>query len=166
MPKGVYKKKKVPPEERFWPKVLKTESCWIWNAWKTAQGYGQFWHGSGYTTAHRWSYENSKGKIPEKMVIDHLCRNPSCVNPEHLEVVTMAENTRRGELFVKLKHRASSLTHCKRGHPLSGENLTKTSTPIKRTCKRCMMDKAKEWRKKNWENVKQQQRMRRRQGKN
>jgi hypothetical protein len=69
---------------------------------------------------HRISYEIFVGKIPEGMVIDHLCRTPACVNPKHLEPVTIAENTFRGTGMCARNHHK---THCKRGHSLSGENV-------------------------------------------
>lgn len=57
--------------------------------------------------AHRWFYERKYGKIPEGKVIDHLCRNKSCVNTEHLEAVTIKENVRRGS-SAKLDYRKVS----------------------------------------------------------
>jgi hypothetical protein len=71
--------------------------CWIWQR-ATTFGYGRMWH-NGSTSpvpAHRVIYERHKGPIPEGLVLDHLCRIPSCVNPDHLEPVTNAVNTQRG----------------------------------------------------------------------
>lgn len=72
--------------------------CWIWNQSKNRAGYGYaHCHGSNRTmSAHRFIYEEFVGAIPEGLVLDHLCRVPSCVNPEHLEPVTQKENVRRG----------------------------------------------------------------------
>lgn len=72
--------------------------CWVWNKVKTPKGYGQtFKEGTTIRLyAHRVFYERAKGPIPKGMQIDHLCRNTSCVNPEHLEVVTAAVNIQRG----------------------------------------------------------------------
>ena len=82
--------------DRFVAKVERTEDCWLWTGASTALGYGQFSGGQGRLVyAHRWSYEHHVGPIPEGLVIDHLCQTPSCVNPEHLEPVTQAENVRR-----------------------------------------------------------------------
>ena len=75
-----------PMRSRFWSKVRKTEGCWIWNGAIQNSGYGCFWVNGVSLKAHRLSYELEKGKIPDGLVIDHLCRNRRCVNPRHLEV--------------------------------------------------------------------------------
>jgi hypothetical protein len=79
------------PFERFIEKVQKTDTCWNWFGHRNPKGYGKF----GVMYAHRWSYEHYKRAIPEGWQIDHLCRNTSCVNPDHLEAVTLEENVRR-----------------------------------------------------------------------
>jgi HNH endonuclease len=81
--------------ERFWAKVDKTESCWLWTG-ALAKGYGQF----GGTRkqriqAHRWAYQELVGSIPEGLELDHLCRVRRCVNPAHLEPVTHSVNIMR-----------------------------------------------------------------------
>ena len=76
--------------------------CWLWTGVVDRKGYGQFRVGSQADStrrlvkAHRWAYEHLVGPIPEGRQIDHLCRVPWCVNPEHLEPVTNRENTVRG----------------------------------------------------------------------
>lgn len=85
----------MPVPRPFWSYVFFHEDgCWEWTGAKTAAGYGQFTRRKEY--AHRHAYEDLVGPIPEGLVIDHLCRNPSCVNPDHLEPVTQRENIRRG----------------------------------------------------------------------
>lgn len=77
--------------------VDKTAECWIWRGTTQAKGYGRF-NAPGTASpmlAHRYSYEQIYGPIPQGMQIDHRCRNTSCVRPDHLEVVTAAENLRR-----------------------------------------------------------------------
>ena len=108
-------------ETRFWEKVEKTEDCWLWKGAIQNKGYGQIRVGKKIKYAHRISYELIKESIPEGMTIDHLCFVTNCVNPLHLEVVTMSENIKRSRGRIKK-------THCKNGHLLSEENTYKSDT--------------------------------------
>lgn len=83
-------------EERFWDKVAKTNGCWVWLAATNQFGYGRFYDGGRLVSAHRFSYELTHGPIPDDLTIDHLCRVPGCVRPDHLEAVTHRENVLRG----------------------------------------------------------------------
>lgn len=87
----------TPAAERFFSKVDKTPTCWLWIAGTTRGGYGIFGTEDTRktTTAHRWSYEHHIAPILTGLVIDHLCNVRNCVRPDHLEVVTYAENNRR-----------------------------------------------------------------------
>lgn len=82
-------------DERFWSKVDKTEDCWNWTACISASGYGVFRMNYRNYRAHRLSYEQVNGDIPEGLSIDHLCMNKKCINPKHLEAVTPKENIHR-----------------------------------------------------------------------
>lgn len=117
--------------ERFHSKIeLGNNGCHNWVASKDRDGYGWFWNGVKNTRTHRFSYELYKGQIPKGLVIDHLCKNTSCVNPDHLEVVTSGENTRRGVNYHGTK------THCKNGHEFTPEN-TYVRPKGYRTCRKC-----------------------------
>ena len=100
----------------FWPKVLVTETCWVWTGGK-GRRYG-VWNppkaaGRKMGMAHRYAYEGIVGPIPEGLELDHLCQNPPCVNPSHLEPVTREENMRRVR---------GRKTHCPSGHDLNADN--------------------------------------------
>ncbi len=109
-------------EERFWRKVDKRPNgCWVWGGATGENGYGRFHDGNGergkLLMAHRYSYELNVGPIPDGLFIDHLCRNRSCVNPDHIEPVTPKENQHRSPLT------SAGKTHCPNGHPYAGANL-------------------------------------------
>ena len=80
--------------ERFMSKVNKTETCWLWTAGLRHFGHGTFWIDGKNVRAHRWLYEQVKGKIPNGMDLRHTCDEPSCVNPNHLLIGTHADNMR------------------------------------------------------------------------
>lgn len=94
------------------------DSCWEWSGSKMPTGYGSFYLDGASTTAHRAAYILCVGPIPSKHVVDHLCRNPGCVNPDHLEAVTNRENTLRGDAGDV--HRSG---RCRRGHRLTPDNV-------------------------------------------
>jgi hypothetical protein len=124
-------------EQRFWPKVRKTDSCWIWTAAKGPLGYGAFWTGERLTGAHRFSYELLVGPIQEGLDLDHLCRNPSCVNPAHLDPVTHQVNLARGETGKATGAKNRAKTHCPRGHEYSPVNTYINPGSGQRCCRTC-----------------------------
>lgn len=90
--------------QRFWAKVDKLSSpCWIWRGGLNDHGYGRFRakRGGAYinSRAHRIAYWLIRGKLPRGKVLDHLCRNRACVNPDHLELVSQTVNARRGNYY-------------------------------------------------------------------
>jgi hypothetical protein len=136
MPLGVYERKTIPAEIRFWKYVNKDGpipetrpslgQCWVWTGATYGNRYGSFTARTGNTLpAHRWSYDYANETGCVGFQVDHLCRNHSCVRPEHLEKVTAEENMRR-----------TRKTHCIRGHALSGDNLIFRSNGW-RECRTC-----------------------------
>lgn len=107
--------------------------CWVFFAARQPTGYGQMWNGKRQEQAHRISYRIYVGEIPEGCEIDHICRNRSCVNPEHLRAVSHRENMRVSNTVMG---RNAAKMFCKRGHPFEGRNLfiTKTGARQCRTC--------------------------------
>jgi hypothetical protein len=127
--------------DRFWSKVDRSGSCWLWVGKQNNRGYGIF-HADGRSLlAHRVAYELEVGPIPDGLTLDHVrskgCRNRHCVNPDHLEPVTQRENVLRGSGFAALN---AAKTHCPRGHQYTPENTYANPHPdggrICRTCKR------------------------------
>lgn len=83
--------------ERFWAQVAKTDTCWLWTGHKQQSGHGRFQpkRNGPSMSAFRFAWEELFGEVPNGFELDHLCRRPACVNPDHLEPVTHAENIRR-----------------------------------------------------------------------
>jgi hypothetical protein len=126
---------------RFAAKYAKLpDGCWQWSGASSVMSktqnrewrYGWFRPGGRAThiLAHRWSYEAHREKIPAGKVIDHLCRNTLCVNPDHLEPVTVKVNLNRGANANARK------THCKRGHLFDADN-TYIGVRGTRFCRKC-----------------------------
>lgn len=88
--------------------------CWEWAGTISPVGYGAISINGVAYSAHRASYTRHVGPIPSGLVLDHLCRNPPCINPEHLEPVTDQENVRRGMSIGATAQRRSECLH---GHP-------------------------------------------------
>jgi len=137
----IYKVRNI--RDRFWSKVNRTSTCWLWAAATDKDGYGAFMVGSkkNHTKrmkkSHRISYQWAKGPIANGLEIDHICRVRECVNPDHLEAVTHRINWMRGD-----NHAAKNMTktHCRKGHEYSGKNLRVNSLG-KRCCKMCDRDR-------------------------
>ena len=143
--------KNLPPlltdVQRFWARVNKNgplwngTPCWEWDH-PDVHGYGVIWWHQRSMKAHRLAYELLVGPIPGGLTLDHLCRNTTCVNPDHLEPVTLRVNILRGESPFA---RNARKTHCLEGHPFTQNNtrfffrLPKRGRPggLGRYCRTC-----------------------------
>ena len=121
-------------KDRFWSRVEKAPDCWIWLGTRGHFGHGELVNNGKIERAHRLSWELHNGPIPDGLHVLHKCDNPPCVNPDHLylgdNTANMRDRDARGRQFNKAK------THCKHGHPLSGDNLYVRSNGH-RTCRFC-----------------------------
>lgn len=132
---------------RFWSKV-EFGIHWKWTGANNHRGYGRFRLSNSRrrVQAHRWAWEYFNKSIPNKLVIDHLCKVPSCVNPTHLDVVPQGENIRRGDSPAGVNSRK---THCPENHPLVGENLVwikgKGNSLSRRRCRVCNLNATKRY---------------------
>jgi hypothetical protein len=126
---------------RFWSRVRANEvtGCWEWVGGKTGRGYGAYHVNSRTLGAHRVAYRVLVGEPGP--ALDHLCRNVACVNPAHLEPVTVGENVLRGVSFSAVNARKDE---CSNGHPLSGENLY-TKPNGRRVCRVCRRANQAPW---------------------
>src|SRR5215468_4529618 len=108
-------------------------NCWNWIAGKM-QGYGWTTLGSRQLRAHQLTYHLLIGPVPKDKILHHTCENRACCNPIHLEIVTRKKHLE--------KHPVTPKTHCKNGHPLSGENLYRSPPNVshphgQRCCRIC-----------------------------
>ena len=140
----------IPPrEERFWSRVCKAGTipherpelgpCWEWQGHVLPTGYGSLVLAGKNNRAHRLAYEFVKGEIPAGLDLDHLCRNRTCVNPDHLEPVTRRENFLRGMSPAAIVLRTN---RCIRGHLLSPDNVyVNPNPPNRRFCRACRRER-------------------------
>lgn len=134
--------------ERIMARVEKQPNgCWQWTGPLRPDGYAQIEHKRRKVLAHRAVFEALREPIPYKLVLDHLCRNRGCVNPDHLESVTQALNTRRGLSSVATKAMHDRLwegrTNCPQGHVLADVGVVERFRGGYRTreCGGCIRDR-------------------------
>lgn len=138
-------------EERFDQNVYPepNSGCWLWAGHADMCGYGKI-HIDGWPQmAHRVAFQRAKGPIPDGFEIDHLCSVRCCVNPDHLEAVTPAENKRRTAQRGRASSGNAKKTHCDHGHPFSGSNLYIRPKGDGRDCMTCRREGQARWRARN-----------------
>jgi len=126
----------VPVGDRIAEKTRYMETgCHVWLGHKLPAGYGTIKHDGKKQYVHRVVWELANGFLGD-LTIDHLCKNTSCVNLEHMEAVSQKVNTLRGDSPVS---RNARKTHCKRGHEFTRENTLTVKTPYGtgRQCRIC-----------------------------
>ena len=127
--------------ERFFDRAVTSEAgCWGWRGYVTNEGYTLIaYPEEGLSiVGHRLSYELHKGPIPDGLTVDHLCRNRTCTNPDHLEAVPFAVNVLRGVGPTAIN---AAKTHCKHGHPFDEENTYTRPKSGNRDCRKCIADR-------------------------
>lgn len=126
-------------DEAFLSRILYIpfHSCWEWNGYKAPDGYARFNHrtnGIGSHLAHRYSFLYFKGQISKEFVVDHVCRNRGCVNPDHLRLVSRQINSVENSVSPPAFN--AKKTHCNAGHEFTTSNTGK-QTNGGRYCKTC-----------------------------
>jgi hypothetical protein len=94
--------------------------CWSWRSTMASGGYAYWFFRGKQQKVSRIVYEHWKGRIPHGLVVDHICNNPPCVNPDHLQAVTQKQNVLRGNGPTAINARK---THCKRGHKFTKKTI-------------------------------------------
>lgn len=159
MPTGIYQRVKRDPIERFLKFIRINGDCWYWTGAKL-EGYGLFEVNGKTLRAHRWYYERIKGSIPSGLQPDHkchtndyscsggpTCKHRSCVNPDHIELVTSGVNTLRGKGPTANFARRD---RCKWGHEFIQAGLKRDKRGA-RLCRVCATIRLRKWRHKQRE---------------
>jgi len=121
---------------RFYELTTVGEGCWPWIGYINKGGYGKIFFRGRLESAHRVSYmlAHNMESLPESCVL-HACDNSKCVRPDHLFLGTQLDNIK--DMNSKGRHWNTKKTHCKNGHPLSGENLVINASGS-RSCRICV----------------------------
>lgn len=130
--------------DRFWAKVEKTPTCWLWTAAVTSPKkgskhkygvLGRGGRGAGNIRAHVLSYELHYGPVPDGLLVRHKCDVTLCVNPEHLEVGTQTDNMQDASKRGRIRNQNTDKKFCVHGHTLSDAYIGKNG---RRVCKHCV----------------------------
>lgn len=146
--------------ETFWTKVQFSGFCWHYGDYKYTNHTNISLNGKA-TGVHTVAYEYLMGKVPLGLELDHLCYNKRCVNPDHLEPVTHAENIRRAwarkkeheqGMFKGAGLRSTSEGQCRQGHTLAEVGVLhskRSSGRLRLKCKQCQKEIQARWRRRN-----------------
>jgi hypothetical protein len=133
--------------ERFHNRyAVSSGGCWLWQGPLDRDGYGTFYLRRKNRRAHRVAWFSLNGPIPDGHVVNHVCRKRSCVNPQHLTLVTRLENVMRDS--ASLTYINSQKVACPRGHKYDGEYVNRRTGKRERTCSICHRAKARRLREK------------------
>jgi len=145
--------------DRFYSKLSgnPVTQCWEFNGNPDADGYGYIRYRNFTYRIHRFSYLLFQGEIPKNHVVDHLCKNRKCCNPEHLEAVSHKENMVRGD--TGRNNHQTLKTHCPKGHEYTDSN-TYINPKGSRECRICKSINRKADRKRNLEKYRELDRLR------
>lgn len=131
----------------FWERVDRSAgdgACWPWTGGLDRRGYCNFRIAHDVSRkGHRIAYEALVGPIPSGLELDHLCRNPSCVNPAHLEPVTHRENVIRGRSISAIR---AAQVACVHGHPFDEANTSFRRDNGGRRCRTCHLNHVRRYR--------------------
>jgi hypothetical protein len=125
----------TPIADRFWPKVAKTDKCWLWTGGHTGHGYGVIGLGTaekGTELAHRVSWEMANGKpVPDSLEVLHSCDNPPCVRPDHLFLGTQQDNIRDRDAKGRGRHPNPARGEHNGNSKLTAERVSEIRTKLK-----------------------------------
>lgn len=123
--------------EKFWESCeKKSDGCWQWTRARSGPGYGYLRFNGKIRSAHSVAVELSGRSVPVGKVIDHLCDNRSCINPDHLTIATQQQNILRG---TSTSARNAKKKTCPQGHPYNDKNtyLNPRKNTFFRACRKC-----------------------------
>lgn len=133
---------KVDYDLRFLSRIkINSNDCWEFKNIHKSTGYGRFSVNNNPTLAHRFSYALFNGDLIKGMMIDHVCRNRKCVNPEHLRQVTPVQNVFENSENIVIANK--NKTHCKKGHELKEGNIYYIDNGKERRCRICEIERVK-----------------------